>query len=230
MIACVKGSGWYRTEAGTRRISAGQLLIIPPGVAHSYGSDPTDPWTLWWVHLLGRDLAELIGEIGPSAEEPVRRLTNPYRVVSLIEEIVGHLEHDSTASSQMAAAGAAWHLLAMIIADRSSAGSKPSVIEQAKEYLRHNYAESIPVGELAAMSRLSPSHFATLFKQQVGTPVIKYQTDVRMAKARELLDLTDLPVSRIAADVGYADAFYFGRQFKSIHGLSPLKYRAQNKG
>jgi AraC-like DNA-binding protein len=51
-----------------------------------------------------------------------------------------------------------------------------------------------------------------------------------MARARELLDPPELPVASIAATVGYPDAFYFSRQFRAVHGTTPLRYRAQHKG
>ncbi|WP_367379412.1 helix-turn-helix domain-containing protein [Subtercola boreus] len=80
------------------------------------------------------------------------------------------------------------------------------------------------------MAGLSPTHFSWLFKQQTGSPVLHYQTQLRMARARELLDTTDDQVSTVAALVGYDDAFYFSRQFRKIHGTTPLRYRALHKG
>jgi AraC-like DNA-binding protein len=51
-----------------------------------------------------------------------------------------------------------------------------------------------------------------------------------MSRARELLDTTDQAVAEIARALGYADPFYFSRQFRSVHGVSPSGYRVQHKG
>ena len=51
-----------------------------------------------------------------------------------------------------------------------------------------------------------------------------------MASARELLDTTTEPVEMIAHSVGYEDSFYFARQFKKIHGLTPSAYRKHDRG
>ena len=166
----------------------------------------------------------------PSGPAPVRTLTDLYRAVTLMEEIVEQMERDVSQQSLFAAAAAAWHFLAVLSTGTGTAGSRSGVIERAKEYLRAHLAERVSVAELAAMARLSPSHFATLFRSQVGLPVLQYQTQLRMARARELLDTTDLPVAAIAAAVGYPDAFYFSRQFRSVHGTTALRYRAQRKG
>jgi AraC family transcriptional regulator, arabinose operon regulatory protein len=227
VLICTGGSGWCTIDGVDHPVQAGQVVLIPAGIPHSYGSKQDDPWTLWWLHLDGHELPELLRAIGPA---PVRTLPELYRAVTLVEEIVQQMERDLSQASLFAAAAAAWHLLAVLSAGAETARSGGGVIERAKDYLQSHIAERASVADLAAMARLSPSHFATLFRSQVGLPVLQYQTQLRMARARELLDTTDLPVAHIAASVGYPDAFYFSRQFRSVHGTTALRYRAQSKG
>jgi AraC family transcriptional regulator of arabinose operon len=89
-------------------------------------------------------------------------------------------------------AGAAWHLMALLAIDR------------AAEYLRTHIDDHMSIAELAAMSRLSGSHFAALFKSRIGYPALQYQTQLRMARARELLDTTDQSIAAVAT--GYPTA------------------------
>src|SRR5690606_7015249 len=84
------------------------------------------------------------------------------------------------------------------------------------------------VDSLASMVGLSTSQFGTLFRQHVGMPPLKYQNELRMARARELLDGTDLGVGVIAAECGYDDPLYFSRQFTRTHGHSPTAYRKRD--
>lgn len=230
IIVCTRGRGWCIMAGVEHHVVAGQVLIIPPGEAHSYGADPDDPWTLWWLHVAGRDLAEFLVTTGITAEAPVRSLGDPYRAVALVEEVVRWMERDTTHASLIAASGAAWHLMTLLSSARSTTSTRGSVIASARDYLKNHLTERVSVAQLAAMAPMSPSHFAALFRQQIGVPVLQYQTQLRMARARELLDTTELPVASIAAAVGYPDAFYFSRQFRAIHGTTPLRYRAQHKG
>ena len=227
ILVCTDGSGWCTLDGVDHPVRAGQVVVIPPGVPHAYGSKQDDPWTLWWMHLDGREVPELLGAGGPAI---VRTLTEPYKAVALIEEIVEQMERDTSQASLFAAAAAAWHFLAVVSAGSSTGSAGRGVVERAKDYLQTHLAERTSVAELAAMASLSPSHFASLFRSQVGIPVLQYQTQLRMARARELLDTTDLLVAQIAAAVGYPDAFYFSRHFHSVHGTTALRYRAQSKG
>ncbi|WP_423919595.1 helix-turn-helix domain-containing protein [Frigoribacterium sp. 2-23] len=230
VIVCTRGRGWAEV-AGTRHtVSAGQVIVIPPETPHAYGADDDDPWTLWWLHVAGRDLEEFLKTAGLTAAAPVRELSDVYRVVALVEEVVQAMERDQTIASVLAASGAAWHLMALLCSERIAGTPQVSAIDQARDYLRQHVTERVSIDELARLARLSPSHFAALFKQQTGSSPLRYQTHLRMSRARELLDVTNLAVSVVAERVGYTDPFYFSRQFKSVHGVTPLQYRGQRKG
>ena len=231
VIVCVKGAGWCRTPNGTFPVSAGQVIILPPGRPHSYGADEGNPWTLWWLHVAGRDLPEFLTSAGMTTEAPVRNLSDVFRVVDLVAEVLRWMERDATTPSLLAAAGAAWHLMALLASDHTTtASTRSAVIDRAAAYLRSHLDERVRVPDLAAIAGLSPSHFSTLFRRQVGYPVLQYQTQIRMARARELLDTTDRSITQVGATVGYPDAFYFTRQFTRVHGVSPSLYRSQHKG
>ena len=227
VIVCTDGWGWCRVNGTTYDVGPRQVVVIPPGVPHAYGSNQDDPWTLWWVHLDGKDVPELLKSAG---EHPVQTLNDIYRSTDLLEEIVRMMERDASQASLLSAAGAAWHFLASLSSGTTRGGSQSDAIEQAKIYLQKNVSERVGVAELASMAGLSSSHFSVLFRKNVGLPVVQYQTQLRMTRARDLLDTTKLSVSDIAAACGYTDPFYFSRQFRRVHGITALRYRAQRKG
>ncbi|WP_269937815.1 AraC family transcriptional regulator [Arthrobacter sp. HY1533] len=230
VLLCTEGRGWCTVDGVDQAVRAGQAVVIPPGVPHAYGSDPDDPWTLWWMHLDGQELPALL-EVGSAVgPDTVRTPAKLFRAVALLEEVVELMERELSPATLFAASAAAWHFLATLADAAPPQGSHSDVVGRAKDRLQRNLADGTSVAALAAEARLSPSHFATLFRKQVGLPVLQFQTQLRMARARELLDTTDLAVSAIAAQVGYPDAFYFSRQFRSIHGTTPLRYRSQSKG
>lgn len=230
VMACVDGSGWCETESGRHTVQRGQVVVLPPGHPHAYGADGRDPWTLWWFHAAGPDLESFLRVARMGVDMPVRRPRDLYAVVSLMSEVLSWMERDSTTTSLLGASGAAWHALTLLATERGRGEDGGDVIEHAVDYLRAHLAEHVSVPELAAMASLSSSHFSALFKRHVGYPVLQYQTMLRMARARELLDVTSASVTMIAAEVGFPDSFYFTRQFKKVHGVTPRAYREQHKG
>lgn len=230
IIVCTSGTGWCTLDGVTHAIEKGQVLVLPPQVPHAYGSEQDDPWTVWWLHLNGSDVSEFLAASEFTVASPARTVSDVYRLVTLVEDVVQQMERDLGSANLLAASGAAWHLLALLTSGAGAPTAQTTVIDRAKSYLRSNLSDRVSVTELAGMARLSPSHFATLFRTQVGLPVLQYQTQLRMARARELLDTTDLPVARIAEGIGYADPFYFSRQFRAVHGTTAQQYRAQRKG
>lgn len=104
------------------------------------------------------------------------------------------------------------------------------IIDQAKEYINRHFAdEDISLYETAAYVNLSPSHFSSVFSKETGKSFIRYLTDLRMSKAREMLKCTDMRCSDISIAVGYKDAHYFSYLFKKIHNCSPMQYRTSKE-
>jgi len=83
-------------------------------------------------------------------------------------------------------------------------GPAPWAKRRSLELLLERLSEDITLDELAAEARLSPFHFARMFKQSVGVPPRVCLTRLRVERASELLEQTDLTVTEIAQEVGYS--------------------------
>ncbi|MFA7238336.1 MAG: AraC family transcriptional regulator [Phycisphaeraceae bacterium] len=79
--------------------------------------------------------------------------------------------------------------------------------------------------QLASEQAMSVSTLRRRFRQTTGTPIHTYLLQLRMSEARRLLGDDDLPIKRIAEQLGYNDVFYFSRQFRQITGVPPATYR-----
>ncbi len=91
--------------------------------------------------------------------------------------------------------------------------------------MRARLSEDISLDELAAEARLSPFHFARMFKRSVGVPPRVYLTRLRVEKACELLGSTGLTVTEIALEVGYSSNQALARVFMRHKRMSPRDYR-----
>jgi AraC family transcriptional regulator len=104
-------------------------------------------------------------------------------------------------------------------------GLAPWAERRCLELMRARLSDDISLDELAVEARLSTFHFARMFKQSVGVPPRVYLTQLRMEKASELLEQTDLPVTDIAFEVGYSSNQVFARVFSKHRRMTPSEYR-----
>lgn len=107
--------------------------------------------------------------------------------------------------------------------DKSKRPSK--IVEDAKKYIDGNFARhDLKIDEIAKNVFVKYGHLCFLFKRETGKTINEYISDLRMHKAKELMDNGCQSISMVAAKVGYADANYFSKCFKKLAGITPSKY------
>jgi two-component system response regulator YesN len=106
---------------------------------------------------------------------------------------------------------------------------KITQVTPAINYIDANYDKAITLAEIARASHLSASRLAHVFKEQMGITLIDYVTGVRIEQAKELLLATDQSCTEICFQVGYNNQSYFTRTFKSVVGMTPRRFRVQNR-
>jgi transcriptional regulator GlxA family with amidase domain len=85
----------------------------------------------------------------------------------------------------------------------------------------------LTVSALAGEVRLSVAHLTRLFRAETGATPAAYLRDLRLQRARVLLEGTSLSVAQVMAQVGVSDRSHFARDFRRVHGLSPRMLRLQ---
>ncbi|MDD3278105.1 MAG: helix-turn-helix domain-containing protein [Lachnospiraceae bacterium] len=106
--------------------------------------------------------------------------------------------------------------------------NKKYVVRQITKYLEKHYQEKISLDQIAANMYLSPFYISKIFKSETGDTPINYLINLRMEKAKEILDGEPTKsIQSIAAAVGYEDAYHFSKIFKKYSGMSPLHYRGR---
>ena len=89
------------------------------------------------------------------------------------------------------------------------------------------YFEPQTVPELAALAGMSPSHFSRVFKSAFGTSPIDWLRRERISQAKRRLADTSDDIKEIAEQVGYADRYFFSKDFKKHTGFTPSQFRAR---
>lgn len=86
---------------------------------------------------------------------------------------------------------------------------------------------TLSLSAAARMMHMSPGHLSKLFKSVTGCTFVSYVTSRRISRARLMLTSTQMPVQRIATELGFNQVNYFSRVFRAYTGVSPSEFRRQ---
>jgi AraC-like DNA-binding protein len=120
------------------------------------------------------------------------------------------------------------HLWAVSSKGREQRGLSHGALRRVEEYIDAHLGSALDVNELAAIVRMSPSHFTRSFQKSVGLTPHRYVIQHRVMRARELLASTELPLTEIALTVGFSDQSHFCRRFHELVGVPPGAFRGHN--
>ncbi len=101
-----------------------------------------------------------------------------------------------------------------------------STIKDSEDYVLKHYMEpSLNVDQIAARYGYTANYFARIFKSINGTYINDYIREVRIMKAKEMLQNSSMTISEIAIASGFSTSNYFYSIFKKETGLTPTAYR-----
>lgn len=98
-------------------------------------------------------------------------------------------------------------------------------IEELLTKIHSDFTPTSNIKQLAEFVGVSVSYLQHLFKKEVGQSLAKYIKDLRLQKARELLETSHLSVKEIRLKIGWKGKAHFFRDFKQKFGSSPIEYR-----
>lgn len=184
------------------------------------------PGVPWWFHryiaITGPRVAHWIAEglwfRTPQSALPVEKFEH------LFDDLLQHSAR--TDSLNRRAATAILERILIELAQHRERTSRPSEVPWLDPVLAHLETHFNP--DYAALARAHNISLATLrrrFLQATGRPIHAATVEARITRARNLLGATDKPIKAIAAELGYADEYFFARQFKAIVGVPPAAFR-----
>ncbi|WP_338044948.1 helix-turn-helix domain-containing protein [Paenibacillus lignilyticus] len=103
------------------------------------------------------------------------------------------------------------------------------LIAEMITYMEEHLLQKVTLKEAAAKLHFTPNYLGYLFKEETGVTFSDFLNEIRIKKARAMLDNPKLKVYEIAESVGYKNVIYFNRMFKQATGMTPGEYRKKNK-
>lgn len=97
--------------------------------------------------------------------------------------------------------------------------------EAAMAFIHTYYYENLALSEISKVANMSPSYFCRKFKDIYGKNYVKYLTEYRIKKSKQLILESDMSLAEIAGRVGIHDMSYFSKLFKAQTGMTPNSFR-----
>ncbi|SFR91479.1 helix-turn-helix transcriptional regulator [Sphingomonas jatrophae] len=100
-------------------------------------------------------------------------------------------------------------------------------LRRLEDHVQSVEGGGLRIADLAALLEMSPGHLVRTFRKTTGRTVHQFVEEARLARARVLLSETDLPLKRIAAQLGFATPSSFSLAFRRATGVTPGRFRGE---
>ncbi|MDZ4877103.1 MAG: HTH-type transcriptional activator RhaS [Chroococcidiopsis cubana SAG 39.79] len=210
----------------------GEVIVIPANILHwarwdaehdyiTLSLDPTI-FNRYAAQLFEVDDTELVPHLATS-DPLIYGLGLALKTELELDGLGGRLYTDSLTSTLFT------HLLRHYCARKNSiptytGGLSKSQLRQAIEYIHNHLEQDLTLAELAAVVRMSPNYFASLFKQSIGLTPHQYVIGCRVEAAKHLLRQRELTIAEIAFRLGFAHQSHFNHHFKRLVGVTPKRF------
>ncbi len=222
------GSGRLKTAEYSVKTTKNDLHLYPPHAAQDYATErQAGRWEFIWAHFHppARWLRWLDWpEAGPGLRHlHLDDLVVQRRVERHLARMIRHERSADPRSHDLA-----MNALEAALLHAAPPEPRPTIDERLAPVLQRlhtRFSEAWTIEQLADAACLSPSRFAHLFREQLGTTPMQFLENQRLQRAGQLLAHTGQPVAQVARAVGFVDPLYFSRRFAKAFGQSPRAYR-----
>lgn len=248
----IRGDGEFRSAPMSRIVSQGSLVVVPPGVEHTYTNCRgahilfccIRPEIIESVSLSLNMRPSVWAEIGLARSEgqprvsawKIKRDLVPLYAQTLVEIQDTHRQRGIRA--QFARVGGLFSFLGLVLAQhRACSGVEGeqdgvqlhALTARALSFLRNDLTRQWTMRDLChCLNDVHPVHLCRIFKQDMNMTPLTYLRYLRCQEAANLLATSAVPVGAIGSTVGWDDPNLFARRFRAVCGVSPTEYRVKH--
>jgi len=224
------GRGAFDCRSKLRDAAPGTCNLIAPGELHTGRATSEEGWIYRNLYIEIPRMAMLLDSVDWQGPLDVRFKSPLVADTVLAGRLARVFESLTESSSLLQNESLLLSVVARLITDHlvpghalRDAGREHAAVAQAKEWLDANSQENVSIHSLASLVGLSPYYLVRAFHQHVGIPPHKYQTIVRINRARKLL-ASGVAIAEVAYRTGFCDQSHLNRVFKKTLGVTPGGY------
>jgi len=229
-----RGRGAFDCRRDVHDAAPGTCNLIAPGELHTGRATSQDGWAYRNLHIEAPFMIRLLRGIEWRGPLDVRFKCSLVRDTVLGARLVRVFASMTASSSWLQNESLLLTVVARLITDHfvrghalRAPGREHAAVTRAKEWLDANSEQNVSIRSLADLAGLSPYYLVRAFHRQVGVPPHRYQTSVRVNRARKLL-ASGAALSDVAYRTGFCDQSHLTRCFKRTQGVTPGSYAASH--
>ena len=224
------GRGAFDCRSELRDAAPGTCSLIAPGELHTGHATSADGWTYRNLHIETPLMTTLLRSLDWQGPLDVKFRFPLVRDANLAARLAHGFASLTESSSLLQNESLLLSVVARLVTDHlvrghvlSDAGREHAAVLRVKDWLDANSEQNVSIHSLAGLASLSPYYLVRAFHRHVGIPPHKYQTIVRVNRARKLLE-SGTAISEVAYRAGFCDQSHLNRCFKRALGVTPGKY------
>lgn len=231
---CDQNKFYYITEGSceltianiTYHAKAGDWFLIPANVSHSYRNDSDAPFSKYWMHFDVYPNSSVFTALGlphfvkADKDSRTMRLFREFAPIARSDRFVDRL---TVKSRLIELIGEYIKLCGAELTDVMSHTNER--FDNLIRYINENLDKPLSNEELAQRYFVHPNHFVRAFKNKTGKTPAKYIKNKKLEAGKRLLEVTDLSVAQVAANIGLNDPAHFSRLFRERYSMPPTVYR-----
>lgn len=233
LIYISEGKGWFESKSCKRQeVKAGTIILLFPNEWHTYEPDKETGWFEYWVGFRGEHIDNRVKAGFFTPQNPVYHIGFNSSIISLYEDIANFASQEKSAYQQIISSIVLYILGTVYYKYRNEAFNDSyaiSKINEARAIMKQETGFSMSPEDIANTLGVSYSWFRKMFKQYVDVSPAQYQASMKLLRAKELLDNTELSITDITYRLGFDAISQFSTFFRKKTGIPPLQYRKEGQ-
>lgn len=227
----LEGSGMFIQDQQTYPLLKNDIFCLFPKKTLEYYTDKHNPLQMVWVAFSGKLAINILERIGLRPDSPhVSGAVRPV-IIDILNDFFKFVRDNQQNNSDFGRLAFFYKLFETIsettfpIDQKKKTEGAADWLQEGIDYLQMHFAEGISVVQVSAHVGVERTYFSKKFQETYGVSPIKYIQQLKMNRAKQMMQDTDYTLTEIARSVGYPDLFSFSKAFKKHFAESPTQFR-----
>jgi AraC-like DNA-binding protein len=222
-----QGRGRLTLAGQQHELLPGSIFSYAPGVAQDITTDPRQPLVKYFVNFTGPGGSALLEQHGLSPGSH-GRVFAPVDVQEVFDLLIQNGLKATRFSGRLCATLVEYLIVKaaeLLVPGEATQTPAFATYQRCRQHIQANHARLKSLGQVARECHVDPAYLCRLFGRYDHQTPYQFLMRLKMNLAAERLQSPGMLVKKVAAELGFADAFHFSRAFKKVLGVSPEGFR-----